>query len=54
MSDPVAVIDCGTNAIRLLVAGTNSDGGIEDLVREMRTVRLGESVDRTGEFSQKL
>lgn len=53
MSDPVAVIDCGTNAIRLLVAGTKSSGGIEDLVREMRTVRLGEGVDRTGEFSRQ-
>ncbi len=51
MSDPVAAIDCGTNAIRLLVAETHSDGKINDLVREMRTVRLGEGVDRTGEFS---
>lgn len=51
MSDPVAAIDCGTNAIRLLVAETASNGEVNDLVREMRTVRLGEGVDRTGEFS---
>lgn len=42
----VAAIDLGTNAIRLLV----SESG-RDLVREMRTVRLGEGIDRTGEFS---
>lgn len=42
----VAAIDCGTNALRLLV----SRDGV-DLAREMRTVRLGEGVDRTGEFS---
>jgi exopolyphosphatase/guanosine-5'-triphosphate,3'-diphosphate pyrophosphatase len=40
---PVAAIDCGTNSIRLLV----SHGG-RDLVREMRIVRLGAGVDRTG------
>jgi exopolyphosphatase/guanosine-5'-triphosphate,3'-diphosphate pyrophosphatase len=40
---PVAAIDCGTNSIRLLI----SDGG-RDLVREMRIVRLGAGVDRTG------
>lgn len=51
MLDPVAAIDCGTNAIRLLVSGTSSSGVSQDLVREMRTVRLGEGVDRTGEFS---
>lgn len=42
----VAAIDLGTNAIRLLV----SEGG-HDLAREMRTVRLGEGIDRTGEFA---
>ncbi len=40
---PVAAIDCGTNSIRLLI----SDGG-EDVAREMRIVRLGQGVDRTG------
>ena len=51
LSAPVfAAIDCGTNAIRLLIARV--DGGhVTDLVREMRTVRLGEGVDTAGEFS---
>lgn len=40
---PVAAIDCGTNSIRLLI----TQGGA-DLVREMRIVRLGQGVDRTG------
>jgi exopolyphosphatase/guanosine-5'-triphosphate,3'-diphosphate pyrophosphatase len=46
----VAAIDCGTNSLRLLVtdiaAGTQTD-----LHREMRVVRLGEGVDRTGHLS---
>lgn len=46
-----AAIDCGTNAIRLLVADV-SNGIVTDHVRLMRTVRLGEGVDTTGEFSQ--
>ena len=45
-----AAIDCGTNAIRLLIAEVEGDR-VTDLVREMRTVRLGEGVDTTGEFS---
>jgi len=44
-----AAIDCGTNAIRLLIAHVDGDH-VTDLVREMRTVRLGEGVDTTGEF----
>jgi exopolyphosphatase/guanosine-5'-triphosphate,3'-diphosphate pyrophosphatase len=43
----VAAIDCGTNSIRLLVADLR-DGGKTDLHREMRIVRLGQGVDRTG------
>lgn len=39
----MAAIDCGTNSIRLLIA---DDG--EDLARQMRIVRLGQGVDRTG------
>jgi exopolyphosphatase/guanosine-5'-triphosphate,3'-diphosphate pyrophosphatase len=41
-----AGIDCGTNSIRLLI----SDGG-DDVVREMRVVRLGQDVDRTGRLA---
>lgn len=47
----VAAIDCGTNALRLLIADVDATGKLTDLVRLMRTVRLGEGVDRTGEFS---
>lgn len=49
----VAAIDCGTNSIRLLIADVDLESGqLVDVVREMRTVRLGEGVDRTGQFSQ--
>ncbi|MFY0407490.1 exopolyphosphatase [Solicola sp. PLA-1-18] len=43
----VAAIDCGTNSIRLLVADVRGDRK-DDLVRDMRIVRLGQGVDRTG------
>lgn len=46
----VAAIDCGTNSIRLLIADIVGDQ-LTDVVRTMRVVRLGEGVDRTGEFS---
>jgi exopolyphosphatase/guanosine-5'-triphosphate,3'-diphosphate pyrophosphatase len=43
----VAAVDCGTNSIRLLVA--DLDGRVKgDVHREMRVVRLGQDVDRTG------
>ncbi|HXF01523.1 MAG TPA: exopolyphosphatase, partial [Arthrobacter sp.] len=43
----VGAIDCGTNSIRLLVADVQ-DGGLSDVVREMKIVRLGQGVDATG------
>lgn len=43
----VAAYDCGTNSLRLLVADVN-DGVMTELVRDMRIVRLGEGIDRTG------
>jgi exopolyphosphatase/guanosine-5'-triphosphate,3'-diphosphate pyrophosphatase len=43
----VAAIDCGTNSIRLLVADVLA-GGLRDVHREMRVVRLGQGVDATG------
>ncbi len=46
---PVAVIDCGTNSTRLLVA---SAGGTV-LHREMRVTRLGEGVDATRRLSPR-
>jgi exopolyphosphatase/guanosine-5'-triphosphate,3'-diphosphate pyrophosphatase len=47
VSQRVAAVDCGTNSIRLLVADL-LDGGKADVHREMRVVRLGQGVDRTG------
>lgn len=50
----VAGIDCGTNSIRLLIADVEGEPGafkLHDHTRLMRVVRLGEGVDRTGEFS---
>lgn len=47
----VAAIDCGTNSIRLLIADIKN-GTLTDVVRTMEIVRLGEGVDKTGEFSQ--
>lgn len=43
----VAALDCGTNTIRLLIADL-IDGTLHDVHREMRIVRLGQGVDRTG------
>jgi len=47
----VAGIDCGTNSVRLLVSEVDGNGVLNERARLMRIVRLGESVDRTGEFS---
>src|SRR4051794_31493000 len=48
----VAAFDCGTNSLRLLVADIDVDSGTsEELVREMRVVRLGQGVDRTGRIA---
>jgi exopolyphosphatase/guanosine-5'-triphosphate,3'-diphosphate pyrophosphatase len=46
----VAAIDCGTNSIRLLIAdieGTN----FREVTRLMEVVRLGQGVDKTGQFN---
>lgn len=51
MTAAVAAIDCGTNAIRLLVAEVDSGGTLREHVRLMQIVRLGEGIDRTGEFA---
>ena len=50
----VAAIDCGTNSIRLLVADGVHKGdaiALGDLTRQMRIVRLGQGVDRTGRLA---
>jgi exopolyphosphatase/guanosine-5'-triphosphate,3'-diphosphate pyrophosphatase len=48
----VGAIDCGTNSIRLLLAGPGTDGSaLTDLYRQTEIVRLGQGVDATGEFA---
>jgi exopolyphosphatase/guanosine-5'-triphosphate,3'-diphosphate pyrophosphatase len=49
----VAAIDCGTNSIRLLIADIEADDRrLSDVTRQMRIVRLGEGVDKTGRLSE--
>jgi len=45
----VAAIDCGTNSIRLLIADVDGTS-FREVVREMEVVRLGQGVDKTGQF----
>lgn len=48
----VAAYDCGTNSLRILVADYDPATGVmTELARDMRIVRLGEGVDRTGRIS---
>lgn len=47
---PVAIIDCGTNTIRLLIAEPDGRGGLLERDRRMEIVRLGQGVDATGAF----
>jgi exopolyphosphatase / guanosine-5'-triphosphate,3'-diphosphate pyrophosphatase len=50
----VAAVDCGTNTIRLLVADLDpARGTLDSLVRELRIVRLGQDVDRTGRLADE-
>lgn len=46
----VAAVDCGTNSVRLLVADLHGPSKT-DVHREMRVVRLGQDVDRTGSLA---
>lgn len=45
----VAVIDCGTNSIRLLIAET-SGSTIKEVIRTMEIARLGQGVDENKAF----
>ena len=45
----VAVIDCGTNSIRLLIAKVSSNS-FQEVVRTMEIVRLGQGVDENKAF----
>lgn len=46
-----AVIDIGTNTVRLLIASESADGKWLDVVREVEIARLGEGVDSSGEIN---
>ncbi len=46
----VAAFDCGTNSIRLLICDLQGDVKTDHL-REMKIVRLGQDVDRTGHLA---
>ncbi len=49
----VAAIDCGTNTIKLLIGPLlDADGAAVD-VREMRMIRLGQDLDRTGRIADE-
>lgn len=49
----IAAYDCGTNSLRLLVADFDpATRSMTELARDMRIVRLGEGVDRTGRISE--
>ncbi|MFL5767177.1 MAG: DUF501 domain-containing protein [Actinomycetota bacterium] len=43
-----AVVDLGTNSIRLLVFERSGDGTLRELARDMVITRIGRGVDRTG------
>lgn len=45
----VAAFDCGTNSIRLLIADIDGNN-FREIYRGMEIVRLGQGVDKTGEF----
>lgn len=49
----VAAIDCGTNTVKLLVGTMSDPRGLEVDVREMRIVRLGQDLDRTGRIADE-
>ncbi len=53
MTRRVAAVDCGTNSLRLLIADIDAERTVlTDVARDMKIVRLGEGVDRTGRLSQ--
>jgi exopolyphosphatase/guanosine-5'-triphosphate,3'-diphosphate pyrophosphatase len=47
----VAVVDIGSNSVRLLIARQTPDGGLEELEREANVTRLGQGVDTAGRLA---
>lgn len=51
MGEWVAAVDCGTNAVRMLVSRPDPLGRPVEVTRMLRLTRLGEGVDASREFS---
>lgn len=51
MGDWVAAVDCGTNAVRMLVSRPGRDGRAVEVERLLRLTRLGEGVDEARVFA---
>lgn len=51
--DRIAVIDIGTNAVKLLIGERREDGRMHAASDESRIVRLGEGLRETGRLSEK-
>ncbi len=52
MTRRVAVVDCGTNSLRLLLADVDPGRAeLADVARRMEIVRLGQGVDKTGRLA---
>lgn len=49
----VAVIDCGTNSLRLLLADISAGTTLRERDRRTEIVRLGQGVDATGRFADE-
>ncbi|NOZ21683.1 MAG: Ppx/GppA family phosphatase [Planctomycetes bacterium] len=49
----VAVIDIGSNSVRMMIAQVHEDGQIEELERMQRAVRLGHDTFVTGKLSRE-
>ena len=50
----VAVIDCGTNTIRLLVADPGAGNSLSEVDRRLELVRLGQGVAATNTASARM
>jgi exopolyphosphatase / guanosine-5'-triphosphate,3'-diphosphate pyrophosphatase len=48
----VAVVDIGSNSVRLLIARRTEGQGLEELVREANVTRLGQGVDAAGHLAE--
>ncbi len=53
MSSTVAVVDIGSNSIRLLIADKTDDNEITELDRQANVTRLGQGVDTSNKLSDE-